>query len=269
MGKIFLWKQSILIPLISEEEIEYSSNVLECIFADAIEICVRKCLKKNDGEICTTLSGGIDSSFCLAKIREIVGSDVVINTFTTGGSEQHPDILFARRVSKLFNTVHHELIPSATEVKDAGKKLSLHWTDEPRRPGDIAVFLTYKNIADHGFRCSIAHDGIDELLGGYWEHRKYKNEKRKMNIFQSLWANLKEEHLMPLEEKASHFKVGVIFPYLQKKVVEYISKIPVGERTSFEVSKIPLRNIAKKYLPPEIIKREKCGFCNALEEMGI
>lgn len=266
MEKISAWRQSILIPLISEEKMEYIPDVLECVFTNAIEICAKECLKRNNGEICTTLSGGIDSSFCLAIIREIVGPNVAINTFTIGGSEQHPDILFARTISEFFNTIHHELIPQRREINEAKNELSFRWINEPQRPGDVAVFLTYKNIAKLGFRCSIAHDGIDELLGGYLEHRKHKNRKKKTDAFQSLWARLEEEHLTPLEEKASHFGIGVIFPYLQEVVVEYISKIPIDERTSSEVSKIPLRNIAKKCLPLEIIKRKKYGFSSALEK---
>jgi asparagine synthetase B (glutamine-hydrolysing) len=48
--------------------------------------------------------------------------------------------------------------------------------------------------------------------------------------------------------------------------VKYISGIPVHERTSHDESKIPLRNIARKYLPPEIIERQKIGFCSGLDK---
>lgn len=265
MNALISWKDAILLPVISNRA-RWSFVGLEKVLTNAIALCVSECLKINKGVICTTLSGGLDSSFCLAKIREIVEPDVEIHTLTTGGSEEYPDIQFARIISWRFNTVHHELIPSEGAIKKAEKKLYSLWKDESRRPGNVAVFLTYQNIARYGFKCVIAHDGIDELLGGYWEHRKHDDEKKKAEVFREFWGRLEKEHLFLLERKAQHFGIQVVLPYLQKAVVEYISKIPLASRTTFKESKVPLRTIAKKYLPREVIGRNKKGFCSALDK---
>lgn len=259
------WRETIVLPVVAEKG-RWSFAWLEKVLTDAISLCVSECLKKNEGVICTTLSGGLDSSFCLAKIREIVGTEVKIHTFTTGGSEKYPDIQFARVISRRFITIHHELIPLKEEIEEAENELFSQWEDEPHRPGNVAVFLTYQNIAQHGFKCVIAHDGIDELLGGYWEHRKHEDKQKKAKVFQNFWSRLEKEHLSLLERKAQYFGIQVILPYLQKAVVEYISGIPLANRTKFTKSKVPLRTIAKKYLPKEVIKRNKKGFCNALDK---
>lgn len=267
MRERFLWRKSILIPVVSKEKISYTPDELENILTASIVLCVKDSIEKNNGEICATLSGGLDSSLCLGLARKIIGSNGVIHTFTTGGSVQHPDIQFARKISNFFGTIHHELIPTEAEKEEAEKEFYSYWGDEHLSLGGLAVFLTYKNISQHGFRFVISHDGIDELLGGYWDHRKYDEEGEKIKVFEKLWATIDKDHLLPLERKASKFGVEVILPYLEKRVVEYISKIPVGERTSRETSKMPLRLIAKKYLPADVIERRKLGFCSSLEKI--
>lgn len=192
-----------------------------------------------------------------------MGPNTQIHTFTIGRNKNHPDIVFARKVSALFGTLHTEFIPTAKHIRMAEIELFKKWPEEERRPGNIAVFLMYKLIASLGFECVIAHDGIDELLGGYWEHRSGHDQ---VAAFEKNWNSLAEKHLILLERKAKSFYVEVVLPYLQKEVVDYITRIPVNQRTSFEISKAPLREIAKKYLPDEIIKRKKVGFCDALKE---
>jgi len=72
------------------------------------------------------------------------------------------------------------------------------------------------------------------------------------------------EHLKPLQRDADHFRIKLLLPYLQLPVINYIAGIPVDQRTSRKISKIPLRNIARKYLPSDIIERKKKGFCDGL-----
>ncbi len=258
------WRDVMAFPIVRKPS-KWSHEKLEEILTNAIVSCALENLRCNDGMICTTLSGGLDSSFCLAKLREILGYQIPIHTFTTGRGEDTPDIQFARIASQRFKTIHHELIPSPQLIKEVQDHLHTLWKDEPCSLGDVAVFLTYQHISAYGFLSAIAHDGIDELLGGYWEHRKHETLLEKERAFQDLWKRLPEEHLIPLERKSCHFCVQVTLPYLQIKVVTYIARIPLDSRTTFDTSKMPLRHIAKEYLPEEIINRKKKGFCSALD----
>ncbi len=265
MKEIDCWRDVIALPVVvkkSKETKHWDTNELEEILTETVASCVNYCLEKDNGRIYTTLSGGIDSSFCLAKIRNLVGYGVPIYTFTIASSPSHPDIKHARIVAKKFRTIHHQLIPSLEEIKETGDYLS-----KVRKEvylGDVAVFLLYKFISVFGVKSVIAHDGIDELLGGYWEHRKPKIQLNQRRVFIDFWKRLPREHLIPLEESASEAGISVVFPYLQRSVIEYISRIPVNERTGREMSKVLLREIAKKYLPADIIEREKIGFSGAL-----
>jgi asparagine synthetase B (glutamine-hydrolysing) len=160
--------------------------------------------------------------------------------------------------------VHTEIFPKPQEIERAD--VILKQTRVAVHPGDTAVFLVCQRIFMGNFKTVIVHDGIDELLGGYSDHRFVPVMSEKKKAFLDRWARLEKEHLLPLEMSASHFGIEPIFPYLQSEVVRYISHIPFNKRTKPEESKIPLRSIAQKYLPTAIIERQKSGFCDALKD---
>lgn len=257
------WREIIDLPIVAEENRKWSYRKLENILFQSIKICAYKCLKDNNGDIHTTLSGGLDSSLCLALIRRIISPNCPIHTYTIGGSEKHPDILFARKVSQFFDSIHHEFIPGTQEVEEARSALKSLFGNY--RSEDLGVFLMYKFIAEFHPHSVIAHDGIDELLGGYWKHRAPREKMEKTKMFKDFWSQLENNHLLPLEKIAADFNISLVFPYLQKRLIEYITRIPVEQRTNRNKSKIPLRDIAEKYLPFEVIKRKKRGFNGALD----
>jgi len=167
------WKAVIEMNIITEQNPDWNEVELENILKTAIKTCAEKCMESNDaGWIFTSLSGGLDSSFCLAIIRQLFPK-TVIQAFTIGGNEQHPDIQFARSVAKLFNAIHIPIIPMFDDEKALWIKDFKHTFPEVKEPsgGDVAVFTLYQTMALGGGKAVIAHDGIDELLGGYWPHR--------------------------------------------------------------------------------------------------
>jgi len=235
----------------------------------AMSECGELCERQNDGKILLTLSGGIDSSLSVALIRDELGRQAHIHTFTIGRHADHPDVIHARLVAKIFGTIHHEYIPKAMDIAEAiqEKKDNPHLfvADGGIEMGGLGVFLLCRYISrlTPSFAV-ICHDGIDELLGGYWPHRQTQTPAEQLLNFQKFWSELPDRHLIPLTRKANHFGLTPVFPYLQKAVVQHVTSIPLEERTSKSESKIPLRHIAKKYLPPEIIQRRKLGFCDAM-----
>ena len=74
------------------------------------------------------------------------------------------------------------------------------------------------------------------------------------------------DHLQPLEAKAAYSRIRVIYPYLNPRVIDYISRIPPADRTSRDNRKAPLRKLARIYgVPEHVILRPKKGFCGALD----
>lgn len=257
------WERAIQLPIMGDKKRTCSIEGLEKLFREVICFAAGECRVQNSGIVSTTLSGGVDSSFCLGMIRE--GWSSAIHTFTVGKDESHPDVVHARQVSEIFETTHHEIIPSVEKIQEVRKILATIWPGINHTNGDVAVYLAYEMISQNGFNACITHDGIDEILGGYWEHQMFDDPKLKLDVFQKLWKSLFSSHLSPLLKKAEFFKVNVFFPYLDFDLVKYLTSLPLDQRTMRGRTKIPLREIAKKYLPSEIIKRKKVGFCSALD----
>lgn len=259
------WREALQLPVIADEiNTNWDLETLEIILEGAISSCAAECYTANKGRIVTTLSGGLDSSLCLAIIRKMVGSKVPITTFTIAGSTEHPDFIYAKRMADRYGTTHITWVPTRKKISDAEAQMHSLWPDSPIEEGDAAVFLVCENIASHDFKKFIAHDMIDELFGGYWKHRLQQSLADKAGTFRYFWDRLKDHHLLPLERKAQHFGIEVLLPYGQEHVIKYGSQIPLDDRTSLEMSKTPLRKIAGSYLSAEIIERKKFGFCDAL-----
>ena len=254
---------------IVKESKEWSSEELENILKQSIKKAGEQVLKENKGAIYTTLSGGIDSSLCTAILREVLPEETRIETFSMGG-KNHPDLHFASMIAQKLKTEHHEFIPTIEQINNAKGEFAKLGEIEARGEnfgsGDVDVFLLYKLIREKissegkSFPITvIAHDGIDELMGGYWGHRGTKTHQEKLDAFREFWQKLPKKHLENLSRSAALMNIKIIWPYLDQSLIEYVSHIPLDERTSKQESKMPLRAIAKKYLPQEIIERRKRG----------
>jgi len=252
------------ISVVSEKEnkdwpIEELQNRLEGIFKEVGE----KALLENQGKIYTTLSGGLDSTLALAFLRKNFPNEKII-TFTLGGDEKHPDIRFARLAAEKFAAENNQIIPTPNELNEAlaeykqifpGRDLK-----EAVAAGNFDVYLLYKNIKRLNPKSIIVHDGIDELMGGYWDHRKESSVEERKKCFNEYWQKLIPEHLNPLIQTTQHFKIKLHFPYLEEKLIKFISEIPIEDRVVEGVGKKPLRDIAALMeVPKEIIDRPKRG----------
>lgn len=227
-------------------------------------------IKINDGKIFTTFSGGLDSTTALALLRRNF-PDTTIETFTMGGDENHPDIQHARLAAQKFGSIHHEFIPSSDEIQEAFYEFKKTFPDvDPiLHHGSLDVFMLYQYLKKAHSRMVIAHDGIDELLGGYWGHRKEIELTKKAEAFTHFWQRLVPDHLEPLIRTAGHFNIKLLLPYLDSRIVSAISQIPLDERTTKVLSKIPLRIIAQDLgVPQQIIDRPKRGQVGMLDREG-
>ncbi len=254
--------ESVNLRVIAEPNSHWQIEELENVLVRSHQLIAEHSLKKY-GRINVCLSGGLDSSLSLAIIHSLF-PDVLIFAFTIGSSSTHPDILASRQVAKAFDAYHIVLTPSRAALVNALSDMRDMLGRDPISQGDLGVFTFYAFLADLGIKNVIAHDGIDELMGGYWDHVKAADMEP---AFRHFWERLIPDHLEPLEEKAQAFNINVLYPYLDAEVVEYISYIPLKDRTSREYRKAPLRELARKYgVPEQTIVRPKKGFCDVLAE---
>lgn len=188
-----------------------------------------------------TYSGGIDSTIML-NIMAATYSDRKVHTYTIASREDHPDAQFARKGSKIYNTIHHEFI-----VKPTHKK-----TDKFK--GDNAVRQLFELLPEFTNKI-ICCDGIDEFMCGY-----YKHQYKKASTYKHYLSKLSFNHLIPLNNASKDIKVYL--PYLDDQLIDIYRKIPIINKVDFKHRKKPIIEIAK-YLSifDKFVNRNKYGFC--------
>jgi len=190
-------------------------------------------------------SGGIDSTIILQIISTAYYEK--IHTYTIASREDHPDMQFARKGSKIYNTIHHEFIVEPAHVE----------TDKFR--GDNAVRQLFELLPEFTDKI-ICCDGIDEFMCGYYDHQK--DTANKYNYYLS---RLLPDNLIPLN--SSSRDTEVYLPYLDTQLIDIYKKIPLTNKVDSKRRKKPIIEIAKHLdIPDEFINRNKYGFCDAFIE---
>ena len=116
------------------------------------------------------LSGGVDSSLIVALMSELrQGSGV--KTFAAGfGDPRHDELPYARQVSQLLKTEHHEVVVTPDDFRSLWRKLTWHRDGPVSEPADMAVFRLAE-LARRSVSVVLSGEGSDELFAGYPKHR--------------------------------------------------------------------------------------------------
>lgn len=193
-------------------------------------------------------SGGIDSTIILHILstvcRESLFMDEEIHTYTIASREDHPDIQFARKGSKIYNTTHHEFIVEPTKK------------ESDKFEGDNAVRQLFELIPEFTDKI-ICCDGVDEFMCGY-----YKHQDEEMSTYEYYLSNLTPGHLIPLNNASKN--VEVYLPFLDECLVDIYRKIPLLAKVDAKNRKKLITKIGQWLnIPNEFINRNKYGFCDA------
>lgn len=177
----------------------------------------------SDVPIGAFLSGGIDSSAVVASMAS--QSSQPISTyaigFEGGKAEQfYNELPYARRVSRLFGTEHHEIVVKP-DVVGLLPKLCWHM-DEPI--GDTAFLTTYlvSEFARKDVKVILSGVGGDELFGGY---RRYLG-----NHYQQYFD------MLPAWVRRTAVAVGERLPSDRHSSLLNVSRLARGFLTSAELS---------------------------------
>lgn len=252
MGKL----DSLELPIVSEGDKPTDEEV-----RNVIEASVRGSIKDARGKVGMLLSGGVDSTLLLKFVLKYGR----IPVFTVVTDLSHPDLEAARKVAKDYSLEHYVLMPSGKDLERAKEAIQA-------RPGgifegDAAVYLALELAKEKGVDTILAADGIDELTGGYWWHAKLSDRfTSKEDAFKYFWNKLEPEHISPLLDSASKVGIEVKFPYLDKRVVTTLTRIPLEDRVNGGITKKWWKDFARGYVSSEIVDRPKLGFVSSLDE---
>jgi len=190
-------------------------------------------------------SGGLDSTLML-HIMSIVYHKK-IHTYTIGSRKDHPDIQFARKGSKIYNTIHHEFIVEPT------------YKNTDKFKGDNAVRQLFELVSEFTDKI-ICCDGIDEFMCGYYDH-----QDRKVSTYRHYLSKLTPNHLIPLNKNSKN--IEVYLPYLDDYLIDIYRKIPLTAKADSENrKKIMIEMAVRLGISDKFINRNKYGFCDAFIE---
>ncbi len=201
------------------EVIKKESDVLEndeeTVSKNIIDM-LRKSIKDrmmSDVPFGVFLSGGIDSSTNVALMAELM--DRPIDTFSVGFKdlEKYNEMYYARKVAKLFNTNHKEILIDSKDALEFFPKLVYHQDEPLADPVCIPLYFVSKLARDNGTIVVQVGEGSDEQFAGYeWMKRdlNYTNgifkwiknsplffQKPIYSVFSNYW--IKNKQLLALD----------------------------------------------------------------------
>jgi asparagine synthase (glutamine-hydrolysing) len=226
----------------AQNELQLESNPedqLLWLLNDSIRLRLR-----SDVPLGVFLSGGVDSSAVLAMMSNLTSEP--IRTFSIGFNDNsYNELPYARRVSRLFNCDHHEIIIEPNVVQWINDLI--YFVDEPF--GDTSIFPTYlvSRMARKDVKVVLSGDGGDEVFAGYETYIADKIGRLYHKIPSSIRGNLIQKALgmLPVTQKkkgllnkSRRFLQGCILPESLQHVrwMMYITEMEKRELYSEELN---------------------------------
>jgi len=144
----------------TDEQLEIAANETEQLLLKSVK---RRLI--SDVPLGAFLSGGVDSSLIVAMMSKLTDSQV--KTYSVGFSNlEYSETSYAKTVSDLYKTNHHELILGEDFFADNLEKAT--WMrDKPlSEPADVPLYLLAK-MASKDVKVLLSGEGSDELFAGY------------------------------------------------------------------------------------------------------
>ena len=305
--------------------------------AVALQDAVRSALVA-DVPVGAFLSGGVDSSLIVALMAS-VDPQARIESFTAGFSDPlYDETPFARRVSALFNTQHHEVLVTAEDFSSLWEKLTWNRDAPLSEPADIALFRIAE-IARTRVKVLLSGEGSDELFAGYpkygaanlatigdWTPRSVSvpvlgaveralparanrlriairaamagGEAERARTWFAPFTEVERRELFPGRERDTHVSIWEAGrgdrvrrmlladcrvwlpdnllergdrmsmaasvesrpPFMDHRLVELAFSLPSSVKVRRGVRKWVVKEVARRYLPQDLVDRKKVGF---------
>ncbi|MCY7402935.1 MAG: asparagine synthase (glutamine-hydrolyzing) [Nocardioides sp.] len=213
---------------------------------DGVREAVRAALVA-DVPVGVHLTGGLGSSLVVAQVQQLRDSEP-LHTFAAGFADHPQDELhWARRVSALLGTEHHEVRMGAHDFEDLWARLTWHRDAPIGEPAAVALFRVAQAAREH-VGVVLSATGADELFGGHPKYRHARLAERSAVLpgrVRSALAGPMERHLgAPFTASERHRLVGTP---------------PVERRTSpslgVDLVDRMLRHDLRHVLPDDLLER--------------
>tara|TARA_Y100000034_G_scaffold13186_1_gene13831 strand:+ start:7 stop:1707 length:1701 start_codon:yes stop_codon:yes gene_type:complete len=248
------------------------------------------------------LSGGLDSSCVVGIMSKLKGN---VKTFTAGFNEEHDEMPYAKKIAEHFGTEHNEVYIDYEDMTKNFDKIVWHMDEPIADPAVFPVYFVSK-LAKEKVKVALFGEGADELFAGYSKYeilnkrfsplkkylqtdRVFTNDKNKfffqgtnvdsvmegyfegnLNLNNALKFDFKEIlpnfQLMKVDKMTMMNGLEGRVPFLDKEIVEFASKLPLGLKHNGKWGKYLIRKSMEDIVPKEILFGEKRVFFTPLKK---
>lgn len=203
------------------------SNELKIRFQEALEVQLRADTPRY--HIGAFLSGGVDSSTVVGLLTRLMGNN--ISTFSIGFHEERfNELRYARIVSEVFKTKHHEYYVSAKEAYESIPVLIESFDEPYANASSIPTYFCAKVAREHGIDILYSGDGGDELFAG---NERYATQ-RLFEYYDKIPMSLRDYLINPVFRRLEEFlKVKIIIyanKYIRRASIPYPNRL-----TSYDI----------------------------------
>ncbi|MCX2979603.1 asparagine synthase (glutamine-hydrolyzing) [Halieaceae bacterium IMCC14734] len=238
------------------------------------------------------LSGGLDSTIITLLTK---------NRFTwTVGSATNNEFEWARMAANHLGTEHDELVVSKEEYLEAAEHLIDIRREPLSVPNEVMIYKMTQRVKREN-TVVLSGEGADEAFSGYdriyrwanssaWDvaqfdaHYSYGSHsdleivayasepyRSRESCLDIVSAFMQTSHLhgllRRLDNSTMMCAVEARVPFVDHRLVEYMSGAPLSFRMKDGIIKAPLKQIYGTRLPRQLVEREKVGFPVDLEDV--
>jgi diphthine-ammonia ligase len=228
-----------------------SNNDLEELLISSIKKRI------SDKKIGLLLSGGVDSSFIAAILKKL---NVPFKCYVAGlkeeGLKDSEDIFYAEKLAKELNLDLEVIRISLSEVEENLKEVLPLIEDNNVVKAGVALpfYLCAKKAKQDDVKILFSGLGSEEIFAGYQRHKNSNdiNEECLSGLRKIYERDLYRDDVITMSQT-----IELRLPFLDLELIKHALTIKGEEKINDEHTKIPLREIAEKYLSKEFAWRKK------------
>jgi len=193
-------------------------------------------------------SGGLDTSILAVINPNVVGITVSLGV----GAE---DIYYSTSLADSLKIKHfHKKVDVDEALAGIPEVIKILKSFDPAIPNDLVVYFGIKFAKELGIDRIATGDGSDELFAGY-------SFMKGINDLESYIQRISKNMCFSSNEIGRFFKIKIIQPFLDRKVIDFSLHLPAGLKVKRENNKSwgkwILRKAFEDVLPKEIVWQSK------------
>ncbi len=216
---------------------------------DVLRTTIRGMVEGKD--VAVAFSGGLDSGIVAAIAKEYAHS---VKLYTAGVKDAY-DVMESKEVAGILGLEWEHILITEVDLEDCIREMvRVTGTVNPITLSfEIPLFYVSKTVKED---LIIGGQGADELFAGYSKYVGLSEGEFK-DLREADMARLFNETLAHERMVSEHFGKTVLYPYLDRDVMETVGKIDMKDLIPGEVRKENLRRVAENIGQPVVAAKKK------------